>query len=124
MKNKIQIRKQLESYYGIGKNQSKLICNQLGISSLLRINQFTQYEKNQIMQYLRKRMKIIDNPLCKKNINKLPVGENLKFLRKNSILFLIQKNTYKGFRHKKGLPVRGQRTRSNRQTIRKLFRKF
>lgn len=125
MKNKknFQIRNQLESYYGIGTNQSLNICNQLGISSKLQFNQLTQYEKTKIMQYIRKRMKIIKNPLTFKNINELPIGDNLKYIYKNFILSQIQKNTLKGFKHKKGLPVRGQRTRSNRKTQRKLFRR-
>lgn len=126
MKNKInlQITNQLESYYGIGKIQAKYICNELGISSNLRINELTRYEKNKIMQYLRKRMKIIKNPLLK-TYRKLPIGENLKYIEKNSILFLVKKNVYKGFRHKKGLPVRGQRTRTNSKTKKKLsFKKF
>ena len=76
------------------------------------------------MQYLRKRMKIIKNPLLKV-YKKLPIGENLKYIEKNSILFLIKKNAYKGFRHKKGLPVRGQRTRTNSKTSKKLsFKRF
>lgn len=122
-KKKIQIRNQLESYYGIGKNQSLDICNQLGISFNLQINQLTPYEKTKIMQYIKKRMKIIKNPLIFNNINKLPIGDNLKYINKNCILSQIQKNTLKGFKHKKGLPVRGQRTRSNRKTQRKLFKR-
>lgn len=122
-KRKIQIRNQLESYYGIGKNQSLDICNQLGISFNLQINQLTPYEKTKIMQYIKKRMKIIKNPLNFKDINKLPIGDNLKYINKNFILSQIQKNTLKGFKHKKGLPVRGQRTRSNRKTQRKLFKR-
>jgi len=66
---------QLESNYGIGKIQSKLICNQLGISSNLRnlarpkrpsqlgeaYGQMTKYEKKRVMDYLRKRTRIITN---------------------------------------------------------------
>lgn len=122
-KKKIQIRNQLESYYGIGKNQSLEICNQLGLSFKLQINQLTQYEKTKIMQYIKKRIKIIKNPLKFNNINDLPIGDNLKYINKNFISSQIQKNTLRGFKHKKGLPVRGQRTRSNRKTQRKLFRR-
>lgn len=46
--------------------------------------------------------------------NKLPIVDNLKYIKRNGILNLIKKNTYRGFRHKKGLPVRGQRTRNRR----------
>ena len=134
-KKRIQIKTQLKSYYGIGKIQSKLICNQLGISSNLRNNQITKYERKKLMNYLRKRMRVIhsyiENPLNNdkiwlfklNKINKSPIVDNLKYIQKNNILDLIKKNTYRGFRHKKGLPVRGQRTRTNRQTRKKLARK-
>jgi small subunit ribosomal protein S13 len=56
-------------------------------------------------------------------INNSPIVDNLKYIQKNNILDLMKKNTYRGFRHKKGLPVRGQRTRTNRQTSKKLSRR-
>lgn len=55
-----KIKTQLESNYGIGKIQSKFICNQLGISSNLQNNKITKYEKKRIMDYLRKRTRIIN----------------------------------------------------------------
>lgn len=134
-KKRIKIKTQLESHYGIGKIQSKLICNQLGISSNLRNNQITKYERKKLMDYLRKRMRVIHsyvasslnkNNLWLSNLNKInksPIVDNLKYIQKNNILDLIKKNTYRGFRHRKGLPVRGQRTRTNRQTRKKLARK-
>lgn len=140
MKNKrrIGVQKvttQLESNYGIGKIQSKLICNQLGLSSNLRNGHMTKYEKKRIMDYLRKRTRIITNYVSNSSktqsvwlsnlskFNKLPIVDNLKYIQRNTIQDLIQKNTYRGFRHKKGLPVRGQRTRTNRQTRKRLARK-
>lgn len=139
MKNKkrIQIKTQLESHYGIGKIQSKLICNQLGISLNLRNNQITKYERKKIMNYLRKRTRIICRDQVSTNlssvgqswlsnlnkINNSPIVDNLKYIQTNNVRDLIKKNTYRGFRHKKGLPVRGQRTRTNRQTRKRLARK-
>jgi len=142
----MRLRTQLESHYGIGKIQSKLICNQLGISLNLRNSQITKYERKKIMDYLRKRMRIINgaenvSPQDINNtsiigsnkyshevkmvnkINNTPIVDNLKYIQTNNIRDLIKKNTYKGFRHKKGLPVRGQRTKTNRQTRRRLSRK-
>jgi ribosomal protein S13 len=61
-----------------------------------------------------------------KMINKMnnsPIVDNLKYIQKNNILDLMKKNTYRGFRHKKGLPVRGQRTQTNRQTSKNLSRR-
>jgi ribosomal protein S13 len=59
----IKLVNQLESYYGIGRTQSKAICNLLGISPLLKMNQLTRYEKVKIRSFMRKRNKIIENPL-------------------------------------------------------------
>jgi len=98
------------------------------------------------MDYLRKRMRIINGAenVSPQDINKTsirgsnkyshevkmvnkinntPIVDNLKYMQTNNIRDLIKKNTYKGFRHKKGLPVRGQRTKTNRQTRRRLSRK-
>ena len=141
-KKRIQVKTQLESHYGIGKIQSKLICNQLGISLNLRNNQITKYERKKIMDYLRKRMRIVSTQKIHNTstigsnesryshevkmvnkINNTPIVDNLKYIKKNNIFDLIKKNTYKGFRHKKGLPVRGQRTKTNRQTRRRLSRR-
>ena len=63
-RKKIGIQKvisQLESNYGIGKIQSKLICNQLGLSFNLRNGHMTKYEKKRVMDYLRKRTRVITN---------------------------------------------------------------
>jgi ribosomal protein S13 len=142
----MRLKTKLESHYGIGKIQSKLICNQLGISLNLRNSQITKYERKKIMDYLRKRMRIINEAenISPQDINKTsiigsnkyshevkmvnkinntPIVDNLKYIQTNNIRDLIKKNTYKGFRHKKGLPVRGQRTKTNRQTRRRLSRK-
>lgn len=125
-KNSNLIKNQLKSHYGIGKTQSQIICNLLGISSNLRIKQLTQYENNFINLYIKKRIKIIDNYLPQKaiNHNHLPISDNLKYLKKNNISSLIDKNCYRGFRLKRGLPVRGQRTHTNAQTSKKLSRYF
>jgi ribosomal protein S13 len=83
---------------------------------------------------MRKRNKIIENPLSsissmysqnrsnRKMWMLLPINDNLKFLEKNNRLSLINKNCYRGSRAKKGLPIRGQRTRSNAQTCRRMIR--
>jgi len=62
IKNKNQIRRELERNYGIGNKQSKLICNQLGISPNLKLNKATKYERIELSEYIRKRTKILNNP--------------------------------------------------------------
>jgi ribosomal protein S13 len=51
-----------------------------------------------------------------------PILSNLDEFRKENIKMLINLNTYRGRRFKQGYPVKGQRTRSNAQTARKLNR--
>ena len=51
-----------------------------------------------------------------------PILSNLEEYRKENIKMLINLNTYRGRRFKQGYPVKGQRTRSNAKTARKLNR--
>lgn len=132
----ISIQKSFQSRYGIGCTQSGAICNFLGISPLLKTNQLTRYEKNKIWNFWKKRNKIIENPLSPKSSQysqtrsnrliwmKLPIEDNLKLIEKNDLLHLVNVNSYRGFRMKKGLPVRGQRTHSNAETCKKNKRKL
>lgn len=52
------------------------------------------------------------------------IKKNVYLLKKKNIQKQVQLNTYKGFRFKHGLPVRGQRTHTNAQISRKLNIKF
>lgn len=56
------------------------------------------------------------------NMIHTPIQNSLNTLRKENILSLIHLNTYRGRRYKFGYPVKGQRTRSNARTARKLNR--
>jgi ribosomal protein S13 len=56
------------------------------------------------------------------NIIHTPILTGLKTFNKNNILTLITLNSYRGRRIKQGYPARGQRTRSNAKTARKLLR--
>lgn len=132
MKDKnITIQNHLQSHYGIGSTQSWAICNLLGISPLIRRNQLTRYERNKIWNYLKKRNKIIENPQSPKvpqagwnqeKLIQLPIGDNLKLIQKNHRLHLVKINCYRGFRGKRGLPIRGQRTHTNARTSRRISR--
>lgn len=68
---------------------------------------------------------ITNTKLEKNNIldNNIIIDENLKDYEKNIILNLISTNTYRGRRLKLGYPTRGQRTRTNARTARKLNRR-
>lgn len=113
--NNNQIRKQLEFNFGIGRTQSLFICYLLGFSPYLRFKDLTKYEYIKLMDYINKRLRKMTR--SKKMLNN-PIGVNLKYIQRNNILSLIQ--TYRGIRHSRGYPVRGQRTHTNRYTARKL----
>jgi ribosomal protein S13 len=51
-----------------------------------------------------------------------PILENLEEFKKENIKILISLNALRGRRYKQGYPVRGQRTRSNARTAKKLNR--
>ena len=95
----------LNSIYGIGTKQSFRICNKLGFNKNLKIKQLS---KEQVRQLI----KIIDS-------SNLTINNDLKKL--NSLIFkkLVSLKSYRGLRKIKGLPVRGQRTHTNSQTVKK-----
>ena len=98
--NKI-VRVGLTYIYGIGNKNSQEICKNLNIQSNKRVNQLTDDEILKIREYI------------DKNID---VEGELRRETSLNIKRLIDLATYRGSRHKKKLPVRGQRTRSNART--------
>ncbi len=98
--NKI-VRVGLTYIYGIGNKHSQKICKNLNIPSTKRVNQLTDDEILKIREYI------------DKNID---VEGELRRETSLNIKRLIDLATYRGSRHKKKLPVRGQRTRCNART--------
>lgn len=94
--------KSLSKIYGIGSNQSQSICSLFGVSK-----SFSYSDLN-----IKKRKKL------RKVLRKMFFGTQLLQKKRGFIDILKDLNTYRGFRHKKKLPVRGQRTRSNARTCR------
>ena len=87
--------------YGIGDNFSKQICKALEIPKSKRINQLTDEQILKIREYIDKNF---------------TVEGDLRRETSLSIKRLIDLASYRGSRHKKKLPVRGQRTRCNART--------
>jgi small subunit ribosomal protein S13 len=87
--------------YGIGPTRAKNILSTLGLSESLRTDHLTDEQIAQIRGYIEGNYKV-EGDLRRE------VGLAIKRL--------IDINSYRGSRHKKGLPVRGQRTRSNART--------
>jgi small subunit ribosomal protein S13 len=98
--NKI-VQTGLTYIYGIGDKFSKKICSALDISDSMRVNELTDEQILKIREY-------IDENFT--------VEGNLRRETSLSIKRLIDLASYRGSRHRKKLPVRGQRTRCNART--------
>nr|YP_009193368.1 ribosomal protein S13 [Nitzschia sp. IriIs04]BAT70293.1 ribosomal protein S13 [Nitzschia sp. IriIs04] len=97
----------LVNIYGIGNSIANKIITDLKIPSNLKIFELKDSKIKQIKEYL---------------IN-LKLEGDLKSFHKLNIKRLIEINNYKGQRHLKKLPVRGQRTKTNAKTRRELKQK-
>ena len=87
--------------YGIGKSNYKMICNIAGVSEDKKVKDLTESE------ILALQKAINDNLLVEGDLRR-EVSTNIRRL--------MEINCYRGVRHKRGLPVRGQRTRTNART--------
>ena len=91
----------LSYLFGIGKHLSKEIIDKLGLDENIRAHKLTQDEIAKINSLLQK---------------EYVVEGDLRRQIQNNIKRLINIGCYRGLRHRKGLPVRGQRTRTNSRT--------
>lgn len=89
--------------YGIGRNVAVDILAELKIDKNKRVKDLTEAEQNSIRGFVEKKVKV-EGDL------KLEVRDNIKRLK--------EVGCYRGTRHQKGLPVRGQRTKTNNRTVR------
>ncbi len=87
--------------YGIGNKFSNQICKDLNISKSMRVNELTDDQILKIREYIDKNF---------------TVEGDLRRETSLSIKRLIDLATYRGSRHRKKLPARGQRTRCNART--------
>lgn len=104
--NKKKIYIALTSIYGIGIPTSKKILNNLNISQDLKVSELNEENVSAIRDF-------IENEDFKLE------GDLKRYISLN-IKRLIDVNNVRGRRHLKGLPVRGQRTRTNNRTSRRL----
>ena len=87
--------------YGIGRMRSREILEELKIDSTVKAGELPDQQINDIKEYIEKNM---------------PVEGDLRRQVSLSIKRLVDLGTYRGQRHKRGLPVRGQRTKTNART--------
>ena len=86
--------------YGIGLSTSKKILAETGVNPDTRVKDLTEEEVNDIRNYV-------------KNIN---VEGDFRREVDLNIKRLVEIGCYRGIRHRKGLPVRGQKTKTNART--------
>ena len=87
--------------YGIGSTIANEICKNVGISDDKRVNKLTDDEVLKIREYIE---------------NKYKVEGDLRSETSLNVKRLTDLGTYRGLRHRKKLPVRGQRTHTNART--------
>jgi len=90
----------LTSIYGIGKNIARKICKSAQILPSVKVKSLSDQE----LEVLRA------------EVNNYMVEGDLRREVHTNIKRLIDLGSYRGMRHKRGLPVRGQRTRTNART--------
>jgi small subunit ribosomal protein S13 len=105
LSNKKKISIALTAIYGIGISRSIFILNTLNINLDLKVSDLNETDIAKLRDYLE-----TDN---------LKLEGDLKRLINLNIKRLIDIGSFRGRRHLKGLPVRGQRTRTNNRNSRK-----
>ncbi|MBP0977148.1 MAG: 30S ribosomal protein S13 [Oscillospiraceae bacterium] len=99
-KNK-RIEIALTYIFGIGNTTAKKILAETGVNPDTRVKDLTDDDENKLREYI------------DKNIN---VEGDLRREIALNIKRLVEINCYRGIRHRRGLPVRGQRTKTNART--------
>ena len=90
----------LRYIFGIGATTSRQVLEQARVDGAIRVRDLTEIEVNTIRSL----------------IQKFPVEGDLRREVSMNIKRLMDLGSYRGMRHRRGLPVRGQRTRTNART--------
>ncbi|HVU80774.1 MAG TPA: 30S ribosomal protein S13 [Rhodanobacteraceae bacterium] len=90
----------LQSIYGIGRTRSRKICEAAGVDPATQIKSLSEGE--------------VEN--LRREVAKFSVEGDLRREVGISVKRLMDLGTYRGLRHRRGLPARGQRTRTNART--------
>ena len=86
--------------YGIGQPTARKVCAELGLSPDEKVKDLTDDEVTKLREY----------------IDTLQVEGDLRRERQQAIKRLQEIGAYRGLRHRRGLPVHGQRTKTNART--------
>jgi small subunit ribosomal protein S13 len=90
----------LTSIYGIGHTRARDVCAASGVSPVAKVKDLTDAEVDKI----------------RLEVAKFTVEGDLRRTVSMNIKRLMDLGTYRGMRHRRGLPVRGQRTKTNART--------
>ncbi len=90
----------LTAIYGIGQSTAKKICKAAGIDAEMKVRDLTNEQEN----------------LIRTEVDKYVVEGELRREVQMNIKMKMEIGSYQGDRHKKGLPVHGQRTSTNAKT--------
>jgi small subunit ribosomal protein S13 len=90
----------LTSIYGVGRNTAKQICQAAGVLATAKVKDLNDAEVEKLRD----------------EIAKLKVEGDLRREVTMNIKRLMDLSCYRGVRHRRGLPVRGQRTKTNART--------
>lgn len=100
--NNKRVEYALRYIYGIGPTRAKIICQACGIADSMRASELNEEMINKIMNVIAKKQYKLEGDLRREVIGNLKRLSAIK--------------SYRGLRHAKGLPVRGQRTSTNART--------
>ena len=90
----------LTSIFGVGRSQAKVACEAAGVKPETKVKDLTEAEVAAL----------------RSQVAKLAVEGDLRRETAMNIKRLMDLGSYRGLRHRKGLPMRGQRTRTNART--------
>jgi small subunit ribosomal protein S13 len=90
----------LTAIFGIGRSRARAICGAAGVSVTTKIKDLSDTQMDKLRE----------------QVAKTPIEGDLRREVSMNIKRLIDLGTWRGKRHKAGLPVRGQRTRTNART--------
>ena len=90
----------LTAIFGVGRSQAKAACEAAGVKPETKVKDLTEAEVAAL----------------RTQVGRLPVEGDLRRETAMNIKRLMDLGSYRGLRHRKGLPMRGQRTRTNART--------
>ena len=90
----------LTSIFGIGRTRARQICEAAGITQSVKIKDLTEEEVEKL----------------RTEVSRYEVEGDLRREISMNIKRLMDLGTYRGIRHRRGLPLRGQRTKTNART--------